>query len=189
MIGIKQKKKKNALEAKLSSQIRQRSQTTSVSPGLSRGLCHLCWESLLCLYLPKLEFSSTILLFFVYPLITSNRGLEAQAQERRMVEENLERVLWLHIRTGVVPGKLPSKHDSLCSWKEGENQNQDSGPWWNYTQKWFCSYLTIFWLYLFGAVPECSCAMLNGRWWWQAWWVFYWEVVVRAGQVNFTSPF
>lgn len=121
--AAKKKKKKNALEAKMSSQIRQRSQTTSVSPGLSRGLCHLCWESLLCLFLPELAFSSTILLFFVYPLITSNRGLEAQAQERRMVEENLERVLWLHIRTGVVPGKLPSRHDSLCSWKEGENQN------------------------------------------------------------------
>ena len=69
-------------------------------------------ENLYCAFsCPNWYFLLLFCFSFVYCLITSKQRLEAQAQGRRLVE-NLEGVMWFHIGTAVVPGKLPSEQVS-----------------------------------------------------------------------------
>lgn len=122
-------------------------------------------ENLYCAFsCPNWYFLLLFCFSFVNCLIASRQRPAAQAQRRRIVEK-LEGVMWFHIGTGVVLGKLPSEQVSLYCQKEGKNQNEVSGLLVNYTQQWFCSFLAVFRLYPFGAVsePQVPCWMAGGE--------------------------
>lgn len=124
---ISRRNEKNHFKSKISSEISKEVKTHQCHIQLDLEDSAAFAENLYCAFsCPNWYFLLLFCFSFVYCLIASKQRLDTQAQGRRIVEK-LEGVMWFHIGTGVVLGKLLSEQVSLYCQKEGKNQNQVSG--------------------------------------------------------------